>query len=229
MWGAGVDEPHVFGVGGACGVRSRHRVRSMSHHEESTVVIVFGVGVVVCEVLACGSLLTSLLSALVFAVAELPAIVVGKWHCLLTLFGMEAPLLPKVPPWLPSSCRRLTIWCSCCCCSVWVCLLLLFCLSMFVVVLLVCCSYCSCFFAVFIWESTFCNCCCAIVPDLVLLSWHLYVVYWELILCCGIIIFWHFVEFLAKEERLEKNNKEDGHEDSPKKRWRHHVISLPWW
>ena len=63
----------------------------MSHHEESTVVIVFGVGVVVCEVLACGSLLTSLLSALVFAVAEIPTIVACKWHCFPTLFGMEAP------------------------------------------------------------------------------------------------------------------------------------------
>ena len=50
--GARVYEPRVFGIGGACGVcgvGGHHRVCSMPHHEESTVVRVFRIRGVICE------------------------------------------------------------------------------------------------------------------------------------------------------------------------------------
>ena len=37
IWGAGVDEPHVFRIGGVGGVGCRHGARLMSHDEQSTV------------------------------------------------------------------------------------------------------------------------------------------------------------------------------------------------
>ena len=70
----------------------------------------------------------------------------------------------------------------------------------------VCCCSVSLWFLLFFFY-------CVIVPDLVLLWWHVNVVYRELKLCCNIIIFWHFVEVLAEEERREKNDKEDTHEE----------------
>ena len=94
MRGAVVDEPRVFGVGGVCGVcgvRGHHNVCSMSRHEESDVVRVFRVGGVVFELMTCWSRFASSFSALLSGIANLSAIVVGSWHILLTLFGVEAP------------------------------------------------------------------------------------------------------------------------------------------
>ena len=63
----------------------------MSHHEESTIVVVFGVDDVVCELSACRNRLASSFSALLFAMDDLSAIVAGRWHGLPTLFNVEAP------------------------------------------------------------------------------------------------------------------------------------------
>ena len=71
-----------------CGVGGHHRVHSMSDHEESTLVIILGIGGVVCELSACRSRLTFSFSAVLFPMADVPAIVSGRWDYLLTLFGM---------------------------------------------------------------------------------------------------------------------------------------------
>ena len=91
--GTGVYEPHVFGVGGAygvCGVGGHHRVRSMPHYEESAVVRVFRIRGIICELSACGSRFTLLLSALFFVMAEISALFAFVW-VLTDRDGVEAP------------------------------------------------------------------------------------------------------------------------------------------
>ena len=66
----------------------RHRVWSISHHEESIVVVVFDIGGVVCELSACRSRPASSFSALLFAMADLSAIVA---YGLPTFYDVEAP------------------------------------------------------------------------------------------------------------------------------------------
>ena len=88
--GAGAKEPYVLRIGGTSRSRGRHRICSMSHQEHSAMVFVVGVGGIICELSACGSRFTLLLSTLCFVVADCSAIFAFS-GVLTVQTGMEAP------------------------------------------------------------------------------------------------------------------------------------------
>ena len=80
----------------------------MSRYEQFTIVVVFGVGVIIGDLPVCRRRLSlyKILSAPLFMVADFSTISAFDGVVLTAWSGMKTPLLPKVPCVLPFLCGK---------------------------------------------------------------------------------------------------------------------------